>query len=506
MSRLLVEDKILAQRQVAEAIISGDSDKGKTSTMSMPEVPSGDADGILSAFSQSCRELAEVLCGPGEDIAKKTAEIITSFTSTMSDRGATNPLFNGYLEEMRRELLSVAKNEWDTLEGSNVPNFQIVRTQLERRRAALAPPIPYDVANVVIPNQSSETWDGRQYVSHQGNEWGIVVFATNRNYRKMRHCRVLYMDATFRSCPRPYQQFLHGLCHGRVIPLVMALMAHKRIGTYRQVLKHVKSMRTDRPSAPHRSHPPGDGRRSVHTATRLFTLAASGPGPAGVLGDKHRRCKRYWTDPEVLQSKEVHMNIYCSLTEDMAKRIGIDHNKVTNNMNLSKEVSNRYAVFLARTLKFSSIVGYLNIIRILHQEAGYENPPQDNWLPHNSLCGIRHPEAGDADVTGFDNLDLLDWDPTELEDILQSLEVPVAQSSVTAMATATVHDAATGTSTTMAAISTATITDHYISSPHMSPPRYLLTPIPIALNVIPPQTIHYTFSLHSFHCPETLCA
>ncbi|KAI8490602.1 hypothetical protein Bbelb_318700 [Branchiostoma belcheri] len=124
----------------------------------------------------------------------------------------------------------------------NVPNFQTVRTQLERRRAALAPPIPYDVADVVIPDQWRETWDGREYVSHQDNEWGIVVFATNRNYRKMRHCSVLYMDGTFRSCPRPYQQFLtiHGLCHGRVIPLVMTIMADKRVGTYRQVLNHVK--------------------------------------------------------------------------------------------------------------------------------------------------------------------------------------------------------------------------------------------------------------------------
>ncbi|KAI8487218.1 hypothetical protein Bbelb_350160 [Branchiostoma belcheri] len=139
-SRLLVEAKILGQRQIAEAIISGDSDignclhqdgtskffkkyltfdvslpSGRTLTMSMTEVPPGDAEGILSAFSESCRELAEVLCDAGEDVAQKTAEIITSFTSTMSDRGATNPLFNRYLEEMRRELLPTAKKEWDTL-------------------------------------------------------------------------------------------------------------------------------------------------------------------------------------------------------------------------------------------------------------------------------------------------------------------------------------------------------------------------------------------------------
>ncbi|XP_078679604.1 uncharacterized protein LOC144915245 [Branchiostoma floridae x Branchiostoma belcheri] len=139
----------------------------------------------------------------------------------------------------RRVYDEVVHDEDDV---GNVPNFQTVRTQLERRRAALAPPIPYDVADVVIPDQWRETWDGREYVSHQDNEWGIIVFATNRNYRKMRHCSVLYMDGTFRSCPRPYQQFLtiHGLCHGRVIPLVMALMADKRVGTYRQVLNHVK--------------------------------------------------------------------------------------------------------------------------------------------------------------------------------------------------------------------------------------------------------------------------
>ncbi|XP_066298380.1 uncharacterized protein [Branchiostoma lanceolatum] len=139
-SRLLAEARILAQVQVAKAIVNADRDKGnclhqdgtskffkkyqtfdvtlpsgKTLTMSMTEVPSGDAEGIMTAFSESCKELAEVLCEPGEDVAKKTAEVMTSFTSTMSDRGATNPLFNKHLEEMRRELLPAVEKEWETL-------------------------------------------------------------------------------------------------------------------------------------------------------------------------------------------------------------------------------------------------------------------------------------------------------------------------------------------------------------------------------------------------------
>lgn len=49
------------------------------------------------------------------------------------------------------------------------------------------------------------------------------------------------MDGTFRSCPRPYTQFLtiHGLYHGRVLPFVMGLMTERTVGAYRQILQHV---------------------------------------------------------------------------------------------------------------------------------------------------------------------------------------------------------------------------------------------------------------------------
>ncbi|XP_002739538.2 uncharacterized protein LOC100377344 [Saccoglossus kowalevskii] len=132
----------------------------------------------------------------------------------------------------------------DEQQLEDVPNFGTVRTQLERRRAAHVPPIPCDIENVVIPGEWAETWGrGRQFLSHQDNDWGIMVFATNKNYRKLRECKVMYMDGTFKTCPRPYSQFftIHGLYQGRVLPLVMVLMADKRIGAYRQVFQHVRA-------------------------------------------------------------------------------------------------------------------------------------------------------------------------------------------------------------------------------------------------------------------------
>ncbi|CAH1267617.1 Hypp3773 [Branchiostoma lanceolatum] len=155
-SQLLLEARILAQTQVAEAIVAGGGQpelgnclhqdgtskffkkyqtfdvtlpSGRTLTMSMSEVPSGTAAGITSSFTEACKELAEVLCTKREDVAEKTAQIVASFTSTMSDRGATNPLFNQELEELRRELLPVAEKNWDTFsdevkdELTNVSNF-----------------------------------------------------------------------------------------------------------------------------------------------------------------------------------------------------------------------------------------------------------------------------------------------------------------------------------------------------------------------------------------------
>ena len=48
----------------------------------------------------------------------------------------------------------------------------------------------------------------------------------------------------------------------------------------------------------------------------------------------------------------------------------------------------QYAAFLARSLKVSSIRGYLNIIGLLHKEFGLPNPLLNNWPLKSLLTGI----------------------------------------------------------------------------------------------------------------------
>jgi len=55
---------------------------------------------------------------------------------------------------------------------------------------------------------------------------------------------------------------------------------------------------------------------------------------------------------------------------------------------ITEENLAKYAAFLARRLKPNSIKQYINIVRIMHLEAGYENPSKDSFLLKTTLRGI----------------------------------------------------------------------------------------------------------------------
>ena len=48
-----------------------------------------------------------------------------------------------------------------------------------------------------------------------------------------------------------------------------------------------------------------------------------------------------------------------------------------------------YAAFLARSLKYSSIPNYLNVIGLMHKEFGLPNPLLQNWHLSSLLTGIK---------------------------------------------------------------------------------------------------------------------
>lgn len=127
-------------------------------------------------------------------------------------------------------------------DSDELPNWEGLRTRAKRMRSKFMPPLPATIDDVDINGPWAETWKSQRFLSHIDNDWGIVVFTTNRMITALQRCDTLFIDGTFRTAPFPYMQFvtIHGLYHGHVIPLVFALLTNKTVGLYRQLFSHLK--------------------------------------------------------------------------------------------------------------------------------------------------------------------------------------------------------------------------------------------------------------------------
>ena len=134
----------------------------------------------------------------------------------------------------------VAAND---IRPGDLPQFDNVRSKLSRERQSLIPEIPNEIEDVDIVGEYSRTWDGDSFLSRIDNDWGIAVFATEKNIKRLQRCSIIYIDGTFKTCPHPYAQFVtvHGMYYGRVLPFAMALLGGKTVGHYRQLLQHLKT-------------------------------------------------------------------------------------------------------------------------------------------------------------------------------------------------------------------------------------------------------------------------
>ena len=127
-------------------------------------------------------------------------------------------------------------------EHESIPRFSEVRSRINRKRNTHIPPIPATVNDVEIRNTWKRTNDGLRFLAKKDNAWGIAVFCTDDAVRCLGECEDVYLDATFKTTPRPYEQLLviHGRYINRVVPFVFALMEGREIGQYRQIFSHLK--------------------------------------------------------------------------------------------------------------------------------------------------------------------------------------------------------------------------------------------------------------------------
>lgn len=161
----------------------------------------------------------------------------------------SKPIRRAYNETYRRHPAN------DSDEDDCIPEFPSVRSSLARKRQTLFPPIPRRVRDVMITGRWKKNWNGQDMVSHQDSRKGIVIMMSSRNASSLLKCRDLYIDGTFKTCPKPFLQVIsiHGMFHGRVIPFAFVLLKSKATTLYREMFDKLKQ--TVRRFTGHNLHP-----------------------------------------------------------------------------------------------------------------------------------------------------------------------------------------------------------------------------------------------------------
>ena len=76
----------------------------------------------------------------------------------------------------------------------------------------------------------------------QNNRWGLALFLRARDGKRLSECDEIYVDGTFKCCPKPYYQLVtvHGRYHDRVIPVAFCLLKGKDVALYRKMMREIK--------------------------------------------------------------------------------------------------------------------------------------------------------------------------------------------------------------------------------------------------------------------------
>jgi hypothetical protein len=124
-----------------------------------------------------------------------------------------------------------------------IQEFHRVRSSMTRARLEHVPAVPHAINDVSIRGLWKRTWSEDRFLLYKDNDWGILIYATNENLKNVRQCSDIYCDGTFRTCPKPYEQYftIHGKYKSRVLCFVNCLMTDRNIADYRHVFQTLKT-------------------------------------------------------------------------------------------------------------------------------------------------------------------------------------------------------------------------------------------------------------------------
>ena len=112
------------------------------------------------------------------------------------------------------------------------------------------PPLPKSREEVhqALSSMDIQTNKGENFLQVNNTAEGLIVLTTYINLECLCSVKELFMDGTFKCCPRFFQQLytIHGFSNGNCVPLVYVLLSGKSEDVYRTCLTSIIGLCDDK--------------------------------------------------------------------------------------------------------------------------------------------------------------------------------------------------------------------------------------------------------------------
>ncbi|XP_016663060.1 uncharacterized protein LOC107884772 [Acyrthosiphon pisum] len=122
-------------------------------------------------------------------------------------------------------------------------DLSLIRHNIHRARLSVHPSLPscIEELHVALGSMKIKTNIGEQFLFVNDIVNSIVGFSTQQNIKVLCDVKKIYVDGTFKSCPKNFTQLftIHGLKNSVYLPLVFFLLPNKLNSTYKCAFQHV---------------------------------------------------------------------------------------------------------------------------------------------------------------------------------------------------------------------------------------------------------------------------
>jgi len=126
-------------------------------------------------------------------------------------------------------------------------DLTLIRKNIPHARSSIMPKLPVDLneLHTSLDNMSHLLITNRNenFLLVNDNTSNILLFATETNLKFLSKVDTIFVDGTFKSCPKIFTQMftVHGLQNGNYLPLLLFILPNKETKTYEKALMHIIS-------------------------------------------------------------------------------------------------------------------------------------------------------------------------------------------------------------------------------------------------------------------------